>query len=284
MNDCFSVRVLPCVLVHCSRCHGVTPVLFFYNDKMVNMTTVKRPIMPYVITGERRVHVLHSQVIEVLNLERSWAWNQFPAHNGSSPLNIIEIISFFYSWHQKIHQPRCSVLAVNWVKSCVVIFSCCSVPEGKGSEKHYDAGLLLRSLHFCGRASLTGLTRFRSSFPPVAVWYSGWSMRQKATLVRDSLHKFLLGRMSQDPDICFKGVKKKESHRRKPMGEKSAVKWTKPANKCLTATLKDDRAHTLFFTHTVHTWELPCSSSVICFCQELSSVFHHLTSFCKSVF
>lgn len=63
--------------------------------------------------------------------------------------------------------------------------------------------------HFCGRPSPRGLTRFCSSFPPVVEWYSGWGMRQKATLVRDSTQEFLLVRMTQDPDICLQRREKK---------------------------------------------------------------------------
>ena len=87
--------------------------------------------------------------------------------------------------------------------------------------------------HFCGRPSPRGLTRFCSSFPPVVEWYSGWGMRQKAALVRDSTQEFLLVRMTQDPDICLQKEKKRKKHsqeetrgRKKKKKICSEVDWT----------------------------------------------------------
>lgn len=73
-------------------------------------------------------------------------------------------------------------------------------------------------------------------------------MRQKATLVHDSTRKVLLDRVTQDPDICFKGkLKEKNLTGGNQKAENSAVKWTKPAGKCLTAAGKVDTAHARVF-------------------------------------
>lgn len=130
-------------------------------------------------------------------------------------------------------------------------YSGCSAPEGKNLWEALWCGFVTAILYISVVELHWGASPDSAVvFHPIVLWYSGWSMRQKATLVHDSTRKFLLDRMTQEPDICFKGKQISQEETKAV----ETVQWSGPnlrGKKSLTAGVKVDTTHTLFFSNTL---------------------------------